>query len=105
MTTENFPTLGGNKLKNNSQSGRTVKSNKGNGGAGGRWAGSNHLSASGMLDDEFPSLTGSIASNTNDKVSQKVIDYTNIKQKRNKKSEKQQKSSEEQSPSLWSANS
>ena len=57
------------------------------------------------MDEEFPSLLGSSSTNERDNRPQNRIDYTSLKQKRANKSEAKPKSTEEQFPSLWSANS
>ena len=58
-----------------------------------------------MMDEEFPSLMGSSSTNERDNRPQNRIDYTSLKQKGANKSEAKPKSTEEQFPSLWSANS
>jgi hypothetical protein len=85
-------------------SGRTVKSEKSNNGgsARGRWAGTSNLTASGMLDEEFPSLTGNSVPNLNS--SEQSINYANLKKKGQKQNTPQpRKSPEEQFPSLGAA--
>ena len=57
------------------------------------------------MDEEFPSLMGSSSTNERDNRPHNRIDYTSLKQKGANKSEAKPKSTEEQFPSLWSANS
>ena len=62
-------------------SGRNVKSERRNNGgsARGRWAGTSNLTASGILDEEFPSLTGNSVPNLSS--SEQSINYANLKKK------------------------
>ena len=85
-------------------SGRNVKSERSNNGgsARGRWAGTSNLTASGMLDEEFPSLTGKSVPNLSS--TEQSINYANLKKNGQKQNAPQQrKSPEEQFPSLGAA--